>query len=278
MLRRRGHPERASVLRAARANRRTSAPRGIDIEQMHRRPADRVAVGLRPHGSWSAAVARWNAGRLVCIPDRGSALPASGNSGGTAGELAPHPTRGHLPSVHSRLASTRSVASSRRRADGRHGLRRDITAAGAAGCPGAVSHRNPHRRRQTPPRDGAGSAFAALIPIPATEWCTVSSSRSASNASAGYPQSASEPSGLRRLFRSTWSGLAWADTTMPVPQVVNVVVPNADDVRFDAHYPRNFMRLLVNDCARSRSGSSLSVKGHRRRCARRLSGSLAEDV
>ena len=140
--------------------------------------------------------------------------------------------------TYSRLASTRSVASSRRRADGRHGLRRDITAAGAAGCPNAVSHRNPHRRRQTPPRDGAGSAFAALIPIPATEWCTVSSSRSASNASAGYPQSASEPSGLRRLFRSTWSGLAWADTTMPVPQVVNVVVPNADDVRFDAHYPK----------------------------------------
>jgi hypothetical protein len=83
---------------------------------------------------------------------------------------------------------------------------------------------------------------------------------------------------LTTPFRSTWSGLAWADTTMPVPQVVNVVVPNADDVRFDAHYPRNFMRLLVNDCARSRSGSSLSVKGHRRRCARRLSGSLAEDV
>jgi len=25
---------------------------------------------------------------------------------------------------------------------------------------------------------------------------------------------------------------------MPVPQVVNVVVPNADDVRFDAHYPK----------------------------------------
>jgi len=105
MLRRRGHPERASVLRAARANRRTSAPRGIDIEQMHRRPADRVAVGLRPHGSWSAAVARWSAGRPVCIPDRGSALPASGNSGGTAGELAPHPTRGHLPSVHDVLSA-----------------------------------------------------------------------------------------------------------------------------------------------------------------------------
>ena len=103
--RRRGRPARASVLRAARANRRTSAPRGIDIEQMHRRPADRVAVGLRPHGSWSAAVARWNAGRLVCIPDQGSALPASGNSGATAGELAPHPTRGHLSSVHDVLSA-----------------------------------------------------------------------------------------------------------------------------------------------------------------------------
>ena len=105
MLRRRG-PARASVLRAARANRANKrAPRGIDLEQMHRRPADRAAVGLRPHGSWSAAVARWNAGRLVCIPDRGSALPASGNSGGTAGELAPHPTRGHLPSVHDVLSA-----------------------------------------------------------------------------------------------------------------------------------------------------------------------------
>ena len=143
MLRRRGHPERASVLRAARANRRTSAPRGIDIEQMHRRPADRVAVGLRPHGSWSAAVARWSAGRPVCIPDRGSALPASGNSGGTAGELAPHPTRGHLPSVHDVLSAgvdqERGVEQATRRR--RHGLRRDITAAGAAGCPSAESHR-----------------------------------------------------------------------------------------------------------------------------------------
>ena len=94
---------RSSSRKSESANKR--APRGIDLEQMHRRPADRAAVGLRPHGSWSAAVARWNAGRLVCIPDRGSALPASGNSGGTAGELAPHPTRGHLPSVHDVLSA-----------------------------------------------------------------------------------------------------------------------------------------------------------------------------
>ena len=68
------------------------------------------------------------------------------------------------------------------------GLRRDFTpdaAAGRALVPG--SHRNPHRRRQTPSRDSAGSVFAALRPIPDTGWCTVSSPCSAWNASAGHP-------------------------------------------------------------------------------------------
>ena len=37
------------------------------------------------------------------VPDRGS-ISTSGNSGGTAGELAPDPTRGHVPSVHDVLA------------------------------------------------------------------------------------------------------------------------------------------------------------------------------
>ena len=61
------------------------------------------------------------------------------------------------------------------------GLRRDFTpdaAAGRALVPG--SHRNPHRRRQTPSRDSAGSVFAALRPIPDTGCRTVSSPRSAS--------------------------------------------------------------------------------------------------
>ena len=193
MLRRRGPPARASVLRAAqliRANKR--APRGIDLEQMHRRPADRAAVRLRPHGSWSAAVARWNAGRLVCIPDRGSALPASGNSGGTAGEACATPRLRALAVRARRTLGWPRPGAWRRARDarhGRHGLRRDITAAGAAGRPGAAP---------LPSRTDAGKLllatvldlhFAALIPIPATESCTVSSSRSASHASAGYPQS-----------------------------------------------------------------------------------------
>ena len=95
------------------------------------------------------------------------------------------------------------------------GLRRDFTpdaAAGRALVPG--SHRNPHRRRQTPPRDGAGSVFAALRPIPDTGWCTVSSPRSASNPSAGHPPSVSESSGLTTPCRSTWL----AHTNVFVPQ------------------------------------------------------------
>src|SRR6185503_20961893 len=37
------------------------------------------------------------------VPDRGPDLDQQ-NSGGTAGELAPDPTRGHVPSVHDVLA------------------------------------------------------------------------------------------------------------------------------------------------------------------------------
>jgi hypothetical protein len=173
MLRRRGHPARASVLRAARANRRTSARPGestsnkctadlrielqLDYVHMGRgrllwRGGTQGALSASPIGAALSRPAETQAGRRVSL--RHTQLE------GTC----------RACTTYSRLASTRSVASSRRRADGRHGLRRrDITAAGAAGCPSAVSHRNPHRRRQTPPRDSAGSAFAALIPIPATE-------------------------------------------------------------------------------------------------------------
>ena len=61
----------------------------------------RVAAGF-PRGS------RRSCGeerRAPCLrPRSASALPASGNSVGTAGELAPDPTRGHVPSVHDVLS------------------------------------------------------------------------------------------------------------------------------------------------------------------------------
>ena len=151
MLRRRGHPARASVLRAARANRRTSARPGestsnkctadlrielqLDYVHMGRgrllwRGGTQGALSASPIGAPLSRPAETQAGRRVSLRHtqlEGTCRPCT---------------------TYSRLASTRSVASSRRRADGRHGLRRDITAAGAAGCPSAVSHRNPHRRRQ----------------------------------------------------------------------------------------------------------------------------------
>jgi hypothetical protein len=151
MLRRRGHPARASVLRAARANRRTSARPGestsnkctadlrielqLDYVHMGRgrllwRGGTQGALSASPIGAPLSRPAETQAGRRVSLRHtqlEGTCRPCT---------------------TYSRLASTRSVASSRRRADGRHRLRRDITATGAAGCPGAVSHRNPHRRRQ----------------------------------------------------------------------------------------------------------------------------------
>ena len=148
----------------------------------------RVAAGFSRGSRRSCGEER----RAPCLrPRSGSALPASGNSVGTAGELAPDPTRGHVPSVHDVLSGgvdqERLVEQATRGRPARAAPRYHPGRSGR-GALVRGSHRNPHRRRQTPPRDGAGSAFAALIPIPDTEWCTVSSPRSGSNASAGYPQ------------------------------------------------------------------------------------------
>ena len=74
--------------------------------------------------------------------------------------------------------------------------------------------------------------------IPATGWCTVSSPRLASNPSAGYPPSVSEPVVndplLIHLVRPgpTRMGLSRNHSHLTGGVVANVVVPTADYVRF----------------------------------------------
>ena len=131
-----------------------------------------------------------NAGRLVCVPDRPPLSRPAETQSGRRVSLRQTQLEGtcHPCTTYSRVASP---GASRQAGDARTASTGCAPISPRPERPGALvrgSHRNPHRRRQTPPRDGAGSAFAALIPIPDTEWCTVSSPRSGSNASAGYPQ------------------------------------------------------------------------------------------
>jgi hypothetical protein len=132
MLRRRGHPARASVLRAARANRRTSARPGEST-------SNKCTADLRIE--LQLDYVHMCRGRLLWRGGTQGALSASPI--GAALSRPPETQAGRRVSLrHTQLEGTcrpcttySRLASSRRRADGRHGLRRDITAGGAAGVP-----------------------------------------------------------------------------------------------------------------------------------------------